>query len=64
MKEHEYLQADSQVPVKVGGKTVQLQAGTIMCKIKHLLHWAPHSSRPLNWQDVFDKADTFTREKA
>ena len=27
MKEHEYLQAGSQVPVKVGGKTMQLQAG-------------------------------------
>ena len=64
MKEHEYLQAGSQVPVKVGGTTMQVQAGTIMIKIKHLLHWAPHSSRPLNWQDVFDKADTFTREKA
>ena len=64
MREHEYLSADSQVQVAAGSTTVKLQAGTIMCKIKNLLHWAPHASRPLNWQDVFDKADKFAREKA
>ena len=64
MREHEYLSADSQVQVAAGSTTVKLQAGTIMCKIKNLLHWAPHASRPLNWEDVFAKADTFAREKA
>ena len=64
MREHEYLSADSQVQVAAGSTTVKLQAGTIMCKIKNLLHWAPHASRPLNWQDVFEKAAKFAREKA